>query len=341
MGNAALLRTDKLEKHFDLRAGMLGQLLGRKAPTVRAVDGVTLGVDEKEVVALVGESGSGKTTIGKLACRLELPTGGEIRFGDVSVPALRGTALKRFRQNVQMIFQNPYESLDPRYTIGATIVEPLVLHGIGSSTERKQRAQEALNQVELRPAADFMERLPQDLSGGQRQRVAIARALVLNPRLIVADEPVSMLDVSIRSGIMNLMDRLREEHDMAYLYITHDLAVARYMASRMAVMYLGRIVEEGPTDVLIHEAGHPYTRLLLAAVPGEHVGGRERVVLQGEAAAISRIPDGCRFHPRCPLAQPICREQDPPHVPLGDGRYAACHFASDVASMRGPGVQAL
>jgi oligopeptide/dipeptide ABC transporter ATP-binding protein len=247
--------------------------------------------------------------------------------------------MKRFRREVQMIFQNPYESLDLRYSIGATVMEPLTLHGIGHAAERRKRALEALAQVELRPAEDYMGRFPQDLSGGQRQRVAIARALVLKPRLIVADEPVSMLDVSIRSGIMNLMEGLREQHGMAYLYITHDLAVARYMSTRIAVMYLGVIIEEGLTEEVIRRAAHPYTRLLLAAVPGESGGGRNRVILQGEASAVSSIPQGCRFHPRCPLAKEICVEKVPPVVQVDKGRFAACHFANEVVDMPGPGVQ--
>ena len=334
-----LLETKGLAKEYRLRGGFLGQLLGRRGHSVRAVDGVDLRVHEREVVALVGESGSGKTTVGKLACLLERPTGGDITFADRSIAALRGRHMKRFRQDVQMIFQNPYESLDLRYSIGATVMEPLALHGIGRPAERRDRAKEALAQVELRPAEEFMDRFPQDLSGGQRQRVAIARALVLRPRLIVADEPVSMLDVSIRSGIMNLMEALRQEYDMAYLYITHDLAVARYMSSRMAVMYLGVIVEEGPTEELIAGAAHPYTRLLLAAVPGEGGANRDRVVLKGEAAAISHVPQGCRFHPRCPLAEEICRQEEPPLLPIAGDRVAACHFASDVIDMPGPGLR--
>jgi len=328
--SAPLLETRALVKHFDLHGGLLGRLVGRRPTAVRAVDGVDLRIEPNEVVALVGESGSGKTTIGKLACLLERPSSGDVLFDNESLPGMSRQRVRLFRREVQMIFQNPYESLDPRFTIGATVMEPLTIHGIGTRGERKHRARLALEQVELRPSSDFFDRYPQDLSGGQRQRVSIARTLVLDPRLIITDKPVSMLDVSIRSGVMNLMQRLRAELGIAYLYITHDLAVARTMSTRMAVMYLGRIVEEGPTDDVIMGAGHPYTRLLLAAVPGEHAGERQRVVLQGEAASATHVDAGCRFRTRCPIATERCASVDPPLRTVASGRQVACHEAERV-----------
>jgi oligopeptide/dipeptide ABC transporter ATP-binding protein len=232
---------------------------------------------------------------------------------------------------VQMIFQNPFEALDPRHRVIDAVAEPLAIHGIGSAAERRARAEAALADVDLRPIARFADRHPADLSGGQLQRVAIARALILEPALIVADEPVSMLDVSVRSGVMTLMTELRRRTGVAYLTITHDLAVARYMSDRTAVMYLGAIVEEGPTEDLIAGAAHPYTRLLIQAVPEHRSGARRaRIRLPGDAQSVKAIPDGCRFHPRCPMARDVCRTTEPPKVAVGPGRWAACHFAGEV-----------
>jgi len=330
-----LLELKDLRKEYQLRVGLFGQLVGRASPKVRAVDGINLKIRPGEVLALVGESGSGKTTLGKLTCLLERPTAGSIVLDGRDVTNIRGRELKRFRREVQMIFQNPYESLDRRYTIGATVMEPLALHRIGTLAERKERAIEALAQVELRPAERYFDRYPQDLSGGQRQRVAIARALVLEPRLIVADEPVSMLDVSIRSGIMKLMEDLRVSRGISYLYVTHDLAVARYVSDRMAVMYLGKVVEEGPTEELVRAAAHPYTRLLLAAVPGEGGANRKRVVVKGDIESSRSVTGGCRFRSRCPLAQEVCKEREPALAEVSPDRWAACHFASEVVARPG------
>jgi oligopeptide/dipeptide ABC transporter ATP-binding protein len=328
---APLLEAADLRKTFDLRAGWFSTLLGGKADQVRAVDGIDLRLMPGEVLAVVGESGSGKTTTGRLITLQDRPTGGTLRFEGRDVAGLSGAALKAYRRRVQMIFQNPFEALDPRHRVIDAVAEPLAIHGIGSAAERRARAEAALADVDLRPIARFADRHPADLSGGQLQRVAIARALILEPALIVADEPVSMLDVSVRSGVMTLMTELRRRTGVAYLTITHDLAVARYMSDRTAVMYLGAIVEEGPTEDLIAGAAHPYTRLLIQAVPEHRSGARRaRIRLPGDAQSVKAIPDGCRFHPRCPMARDVCRTTEPPKVAVGPGRWAACHFAGEV-----------
>jgi oligopeptide/dipeptide ABC transporter ATP-binding protein len=331
--NPPVLETIDLHMNYQLNTGFIGQLVGRSGKSVRAVDGVSLKVSEGETLAIVGESGSGKTTLGRLVTLQEQPTSGTIWFQGKATAGLSQQALKNYRRSVQMIFQNPYEALDPRFTIGDSVAEPLSLHHVGTRHEQRGKAAAALAAVELRPADVFAERFPSDLSGGQLQRVAIARALVLEPRLLVADEPVSMLDVSVRSGIMNLMLELQERLGVSYLYITHDLAVARYMAKRTAVMYLGAVIEEGLTEELLVSAGHPYTRLLIAAVPDHRLKTRRaRVRVVGEAASDLGSTIGCRFSPRCPLAQELCRQVEPPKVQLGEGRWAACHFAANVAN---------
>lgn len=332
MTEPPLLQAEGLRRVFAARGGLLGALMGGRAG-VPAVDGVSLAIARGEVLALVGESGSGKTTTGRIVTLQERADAGIVRFDGAALTGLSGGAMRALRRRVQMIFQNPFESLDPRWTVADAVAEPLAIHGVGRRAERRARAHAALEAVELRPSSRFADRHPADLSGGQLQRVAIARALVLEPALIVADEPVSMLDVSVRSGVMNLMQDLRARMGVAYLYITHDLAVARHMADRIAVMYLGRIIEEGPTENVLIRAGHPYTRLLRAAVPEHRAGARRaRVRLPGDAASVARLPSGCRFHPRCPRAEARCRTEEPAPVALGEGHWAACHFAASVAA---------
>ncbi len=327
-----ILELAALRMVYDTGTGLLARLAGRSAPAVVAVDDVNLRLAPGSTLALVGESGSGKTTTGRIATLQERPTGGAVFYGGREVTDLKGAALKTYRRDVQMIFQNPYEALDPRLTVGQSLAEPLELHLKQSAAERRALVLATLEAVELPPAAAFAASYPANLSGGQLQRIAIARALITRPKVVIADEPVSMLDVSIRSGVMNLMLDLQRQMGVSYLYITHDLAVARYMSDRIAVMYLGAVMEEGPTETLVAHAGHPYTRLLISAVPDRHASGRrDRIRLKSDPASQGKVPSGCRFHPRCPLSQPVCATTPPPVVELAPGHSAACHFAPAVA----------
>jgi oligopeptide/dipeptide ABC transporter ATP-binding protein len=334
-----MLEVENLAMSFRGRAGLLGRLLRGAPAPIRAVDGIDFRLGVGETLALVGESGSGKTTTGRLITLQERPSAGRIRFDGRDVTHLAGAARRAYRRAVQMIFQNPYDALDPRIRVGASVAEPLGLFGIGTREERRARAIEALASVDLAPAARFAERYPADLSGGQLQRVAIARALVLSPRLIVADEPVSMLDVSVRAGIMALMLDLQRATGVSYLYITHDLAVARHMAARIAVMYRGAIVEEGPTEAVLAAAGHPYTRLLISAVP-EHRPGerRKRARFVADATEEEAGFTGCRYARRCPAAREICRTTTPPSVALAPDHRASCHFADEIRARGLPGA---
>ena len=301
-----VVKVSNLKKYFELRRGFFS--FGQEAVYVKAVDDVNFEIHEGEILGLVGESGCGKTTTGRLLTRLEDPTGGSVFFLGRDIALLEGQNLKVFRRNIQMVFQDPYESLNPRTTVLQTVMEPLINHNIGrTSEERVELATKALEDAGLAPGKEYLNRFPHELSGGQRQRVSIARALVINPRVIVADEPVSMLDVSIRAGVLNLMLDLRGKYHIPYLFITHDIAVARYVSDRLAVMYLGRVVEIGDTDEVILSPKHPYTRALLSAVPvpdPEHKHGR--ISIRGEVPSATNIPLGCRFRTRCPFAFKEC-----------------------------------
>jgi oligopeptide/dipeptide ABC transporter ATP-binding protein len=308
----AILEVIELSKHFAIQRGMLGTL--RRAPkrVVRAVDGVSFELQRGEVLALVGESGCGKTTTAMSVMGLTEPSGGAIRFeGRPLHELLRRN--RSVRQTIQMVFQDPYESLNPRMTVRQIVAEPLQVHKLYKSHEETQRAVlAALDEVGLRPAAEFVERRPHELSGGQRQRVVIAGALVTGPRLLVADEPVSMLDVSIRAEILMLLNELRQRRGISILFITHDLATAALFADRIAVMYLGRIVEIGPASTVLQQPLHPYTKALLSVIPSlDPHRKRKHLILQGETPNPADIPIGCRFHPRCPLAIEACRATDP------------------------------
>ncbi len=326
--NRPLVKVEGLRKLFPVGGGLL------RAPSsfIHAVDELDFEIPVGQSLGLVGESGCGKTTTGKLLVRLHEPTEGRILIqnedGELEDVAHRkGVAMKVFRRRVQMIFQDPYESLNPRRTIFDTVAEPLAVQGIGSIQEREERVATLLERVGLTPATSFMFRFPHELSGGQRQRVAIARALVVKPVFIAADEPTSMLDVSIRTGVMNLMMELAAEMGVSYLYITHDLAVARYMCERVGVMYLGKMVERAETEELLANPLHPYTRALISAVPVPDPRLlREAIDIVGGVSAPIDPPPICRFYPRCPIADDFCRNN--PHPPLEDkgaGHFVACY----------------
>jgi peptide/nickel transport system ATP-binding protein len=325
---SVLLEIDDLVVRYPLPRGLFGSLARREALSVRAVDGVNLTLAEGELVALVGESGSGKTTLAQAVLRLVDPVSGAIRYKGRDLTPLSSRELRPLRREIQIVYQDPYESLDPRLRVRAAIEEPLLIHGLGSSkAERLDQVREALERVELSPPGLFLDRYPHELSGGQRQRVAIAAALVLGPRLLVADEPVSMLDVSVRAGVLKLLDGLRKS-GLAVLMITHDLSTAALFADRIAVMYLGRIVEHGPADEVVRNAQHPYTQALLSVVPDADPRRRKRLqVLRGETPDAIQMPSGCRFHPRCPLAIADCSSIDPElrrPAGVGAGHEAAC-----------------
>jgi peptide/nickel transport system ATP-binding protein len=329
-GSAPLLEVDGLVVRYPVARGLTGALLRHPKQHVHAVSGVSFTVARGEMVALVGESGCGKTTTAQAVLRLVRPEAGSVHFDGIDVTTLGARELRRLRRRMQIIYQDPYESLDPRFRVSATVAEPLVVHREGSRTERRDRAIHALELAGLSPPELYLDRFPHELSGGQRQRVAIAASLALGPELLVADEPVSMLDVSVRAGILTLLDGLRDS-GLAVLMITHDLSTAARFADRICVMYLGRIVEEGPAEQVIEEPQHPYTKALLSVVPRRDP--RRRVqpeILRGETPNPIEVPTGCRFHPRCPVAVEECRTRDPElRGPVGDGaaHRAACILA--------------
>jgi peptide/nickel transport system ATP-binding protein len=307
----SLLEVRDLVVRYRVARGMSGTILRRPQRYVHAVSGISLTVARGEMVALVGESGCGKTTTAQAILRLVRAESGNVTFDGIDVTSLSQTNLRAIRKRMQIIYQDPYESLDPRFRVSTTVAEPLVIHRIGSRAERRAAVTGALEQVGLAPAELFADRFPHELSGGQRQRVAIAASLVLSPDLLVADEPVSMLDVSVRAGILGILDELRNQ-GLAVLMITHDLSTAARFADRICVMYLGRIVEVGPARQVIESPRHPYTKALLSVVPRRDPRHRSDVqVLRGETPNPIEIPGGCRFHPRCPIAIDGCRETDP------------------------------
>jgi peptide/nickel transport system ATP-binding protein len=328
-----VLRLEGLEVQFAVRGGLRGRILGRSGGVVRAVDGVDLGIRNGEVLALVGESGSGKTTIGRVIVKLTRQTAGRIWLDGREVTDLWGVgALRDYRRRVQIVFQDPYETLNPRQSIFDFVAEPLVVNGIGASdAERRASVLAALDAAGLRPSEEFAARFPHELSGGQRQRVVIAGALVMDPGIVVADEPVSMLDVSIRTELLRLMLDLRAERHLAYLFITHDLSLAWVIADRVAVLYLGKVMEIGPAEAVIRKPHHPYTAALVSVTPSPDPptadGGAKRTILAGETPDAVHVPSGCRFHPRCPLAFDRCRTESPPLFDVGGGQSAACWLA--------------
>ena len=321
---APLLAVENLTKHFPVMQGVFRRQVG----TVKAVDGLDFEIRERETLGLVGESGCGKSTAGRVILRLYDATAGRIVFRGTDITSVDGESLRRLRPRMQMIFQDPQDSLNPRMTVGSIIGEPLVEHGTVRGRALQERVEELLDAVGLDPG--FTNRYPHEFSGGQRQRIGVARALALNPEFIVCDEPIAALDVSIQAQVVNLLEDLQKRLGLTYLFISHDLSMIRHIADRVAVMYLGKIVELASSDVLYREPLHPYTRALLSAVPihdPEREARRERVILSGDVPSPANPPAGCRFSTRCPMAAPECSAREPQWRELRPGHRVACHFA--------------
>jgi len=318
-GNGNLLEVRGLKKHFPIRRGVFSRVSGY----VRAVDGVDLTLRRGETLGLVGESGSGKTTTGRCILRLMEPTGGSIRFEGEDLLSLSPSGMRKMRREMQVIFQDPYGSLNPRMKVGSIVGEPLAIHRIARGAEREDQVRELLKRVGLEPSA--MGRYPHEFSGGQRQRIGIARALALRPKLIICDEPVSALDVSIQAQVVNLLMDLQEEFSLTYLFIAHDLSVVEHISDRVAVMYLGKIVEVADAATLYRDPKHPYTKALLSAIPVPDPESRpRRILLKGDLPSPASPPTGCAFHPRCPVAVESCSREEPPLLDLGGGHQASC-----------------
>jgi oligopeptide/dipeptide ABC transporter ATP-binding protein len=323
--SAPLLEVRDLVKHYDSDSGWWSRLTTRGRRTVRAVNGVSLSIAAGETVGLIGESGCGKTTFGRTILRLQEPTSGSVRFDGVDLAKLTGEALKAMRRRMQIIFQDPYASLNPRKTVEQIVGTPLRLHGVAVGTALRARVVEAVESVGLR--ASHLPRFPHQFSGGQRQRIGIARALILGPALIVCDEPVSALDVSIQAQIIKLLEELKRERGLTYLFISHDISVIGYVSNRVAVMYLGEIVEIGPVREVLERPKHPYTEALISAVPRvDAARGRGRIRLEGDLPSPLDPPSGCTFHTRCPRAMDICRRVAPKETILGAGHVVRCHL---------------
>ena len=321
--SGALLEVTDLVKHFPVKSGVL---IDREVARVRAVDGVSFALHEGETLGLVGESGCGKSTVCRAILQLVAPTSGSVRFDGRELVGLSPRELRPLRRQIQMIFQDPFASLNPRKRVGQIVGDPLALHGLADGAELKRTVQELLERVGLQ--AEHYNRYPHEFSGGQRQRIGIARAIGLRPKIVIADEPVSALDVSVQAQIINLLDDLQREFAMAYLFVAHDLGVVRHVSDRVAVMYLGKIVEQADADSLYRRPRHPYTHALLSAVPIPDPRGRSdrhRITLSGDVPSPIDPPSGCRFHTRCPVATDVCRSTEPALLEVGSGHWVACH----------------
>ena len=319
-----LMRVDNLVKHFPIMKGFFQKQVG----AVRAVDGVSFDIHRGETLGLVGESGCGKSTTGRTILQLFRPTSGDVQFDGVNLVTLKGEDLRIMRRKMQMIFQDPYASLNPRMTVGEIIREPLTVHQVATEAEGNERVKQLLELVKLNPS--FTSRYPHEFSGGQRQRIGIARALALQPSFIVCDEPISALDVSIQAQVVNLLEELQEQFNLTYLFIAHDLSMVRHISDRVAVMYLGVIVELATRDELYNQPLHPYTRALLSAVPVPDPvieATRKRTILVGDVPSPANPPSGCRFRTRCPIAEPLCAESRPEFREIKPGHFVACFFA--------------
>jgi oligopeptide transport system ATP-binding protein len=321
----ALVQVKDLVKHFPITQGIIVQ---RQVGAVRAVDGVSFDIHKGETLGLVGESGCGKSTTGRTVLQLYRPTSGEVEFDGVNLVEAKGSALRRMRRKMQMIFQDPYASLNPRMTVGEIVGEPLIVHHVAGGKDVTARVDQLLSLVGLSPS--YANRFPHEFSGGQRQRIGVARALALQPDFIVCDEPISALDVSIQAQVVNLLEELQEQFNLTYLFIAHDLSMVRHISDRVAVMYLGVIVELATRDEIYLRPLHPYTQALLSAVPIPDPfaeSERKRIILEGDVPSPINPPSGCRFRTRCPLAKPVCAEDRPAWRELRPGHFVACHFA--------------
>jgi oligopeptide/dipeptide ABC transporter ATP-binding protein len=334
-GQQAILSVDRLTKHFDLSSGLIDRVRGHR-PVAHAVNSVSFEIAPRRTLGLVGESGCGKTTVGKTVMRLYDPTSGQIFFRGQDVAKLSGRGLKEFRRHAQMVFQDPESSLNRRKTVEQILAVPLIVHGLAQGKERTERIEQVLEQVGLEPR--YKRRFPHEFSGGQRQRIGIARALISQPSLIIADEPVSALDVSTQAQIVNLLSDLQSDFDLSFLFITHDLSVVKHISQDVAVMYLGEIMETGPTRTVFDNPAHPYTQALLSAVPqidrsAEPGAKRQRIILSGEVPSLVTLPTGCVFHTRCPrFIGKICQQEVPQPRDIGGGHVVQCHLYNDVGT---------
>jgi oligopeptide/dipeptide ABC transporter ATP-binding protein len=320
MKNRPILQIKDLKKYYAVTAGLIPRKLGE----VKAVDGVSLNINQGEVFGLVGESGCGKSTLGKTILRLEEPTSGEIIFDGADVVKLSKQELRGLRGKVQIVFQDPDSSLDPRMTVGDSIGEALIIHGVSDSQERSERVAGLMQKVGLEP--EFSERYPHEFSGGMRQRIGIARALAMNPQLVIADEPVSALDVSVQAQILNLLMDIKDRDGLSYMFVSHDLSVVKYISDRVAVMYLGKIMEVAEKEEFFRSPLLPYTEALLSAIASLRPSGKERIIIKGDVPSPLRMPSGCRYHTRCHRVMPVCSQIEPQLIEQSPGHFVACHL---------------